>query len=165
MTLTLGDPTTLRSYPPYWHHGLCPFHGKHKIGDADEVDEIGDAVVLVGPFPPEAKLPVFLTSCLRIILPNIDTATALVADFGIGDADGVIDTTLISGSTVGRAAGVDDLDANTADGFIDIGDKYLIWSITTAPTGVEAAAIGQYIEVVGVYVGNVFVGEVAPASN
>lgn len=89
-------------------------------------------------FPAEAWLPWF---GLRIKSTDLDTGVAaVVLDFGIGDSDGVIDTTLISGSTIGQAGGVDDTDATVAP-WVDVSGKYLIVKVTTAPATAAAGTL------------------------
>jgi hypothetical protein len=86
-------------------------------------------------------------------LSDVDSGTGLVWDAGIGDVDGVIDTALLTGSTVGQAAGTDWID--TADAPLDVSGKYLIFDVTTAAsTGVAGTievgmkvAFGKKLEV------------------
>jgi hypothetical protein len=65
--------------------------------------------------------------------------TALVWSLGLSDADGVLDTTLISGGTAGQAAGVDYI--TTADEPLDVSGKYLCWDVTTAAGTAVAGTI------------------------
>lgn len=75
---------------------------------------------------------------LRVKATDMDTGTpALTMNFGIGDSDGTIDTTLINASTIGQAGGVDEIDTGK-DPWIDVGGKYLIMDVGTA-AGTEAA--------------------------
>ena len=88
------------------------------------------------------------TGDLQVAVSDIDSATALVWDLGIGDSDEVIDTTIISGSTVGRSAGVDENDAAAAP--IDVSEKSLIFEITTgAGTGVAGTVDLYFRHVAG----------------
>ena len=66
-------------------------------------------------------------------------ASALVWDLGIGDVDGVIDTSLISGSVVGVTAGQDYI--TTIAEPLDVSGKYLIFDVTTAAVTPAAGTI------------------------
>lgn len=78
-----------------------------------------------------------------IKVATLDSTTTSVWDLGIGDVDGVIDTALLTGSTVGQTTSGSDF-ITTADSPLDVSGKYLIWDLTTAP---GTAATGATIEV------------------
>jgi hypothetical protein len=70
-------------------------------------------------------------------LTDMDAGALLVWDLGLGDSDGVLDTVLISGSTVGQAAGSDFADNRygaATNQWQAAEGKWLIWEITTAAT-------------------------------
>jgi PKD repeat protein len=84
----------------------------------------------------------------HVKVSNIDaggTASA-VWDFGLGDIDGVIDTALISSSTVGQGtAGTDYVD--TIVNPIDVSGKYLIFDVTAAAASAVAGDIEVFAKV------------------
>ena len=75
-------------------------------------------------------------------LEALDVGTSLVWDLGIGDVDGVIDTSLIANATAGQStAGTDWITA--ADVPLDVTGKYLILDVTTA----AATAAAGFVEI------------------
>lgn len=98
-----------------------------------------------------------------VSVDDLDGATGLVWDLQLNaeeDGSGTTTTTLISGSTVGRTAGTDALDAATAAATytaltVDDSETWLQVKFTTKPT---TAAAGT-IRVIGAYVhsGDAFV--------
>jgi hypothetical protein len=69
----------------------------------------------------------------QITLTDLETTTtALTWSLGISDVDGVLDTTLITDSAVGQAAGIDYLDAIAVP--LDVSGKYLCIDVTAAST-------------------------------
>jgi hypothetical protein len=97
----------------------------------------GDEQVHAYLFPPNAYL-----YDVSVKPTDVDTHTTptLVFDLGLADADGVLDTTLISGSTAGQAGVRDDLDA-TVKRFTACGGKYLTIDVTTTAATPAAGTI------------------------
>jgi hypothetical protein len=121
------------------HVALNPFRNTVTVATT-QIDEVGDDVLLYGPFPAGSY---FLVPSLLVTASAIDshgTPTAVV-DFGIGDSDGVIDTVLINDSDIGQSGGTDYPDAATAFGLVDVGGKYLICTVVTAPATAAAGTI------------------------
>ena len=129
-------------------HGIDWLHFKFNIPTTalDSADE----QILMYKFPDDGDCWLFrggnsldtddgvpaIGSDFSIALTDLDDATSLVWNMGIGDVDGVVDTLLITGSTVGQAAGVDYLDAIAEP--LDVTGKYLIFDVTTG-AGTPAA--------------------------
>lgn len=71
---------------------------------------------------------------------TLDATTTVVWDLGIGDVDGVIDTALFTGATIGQGAtGTDWI--TVADVPLDVSGKYLIMDVTTAAGTAAAGTI------------------------
>ncbi len=73
-----------------------------------------------------------LGSHFSIAVTDVDGGSSFVWSLGLSDVDGVLDTTIISGSTVGQAAGIDYLDAPAEP--LDCTGKYLCMDVTAAAT-------------------------------
>lgn len=89
---------------------------------------------------------VWLTQCV-LVSDDLDTnaTPTLVFDVGIGDSDGVLDTTLLSGSTAGQAGGtVVPLDPS-AEAPVDVSGKFLIVDVTTAAATAAAGDIEVFV--------------------
>lgn len=116
----------------YHHEGLQLVHRRVALSVADLT--AGNQVLLYK-FPDTGAFPV-LGNLKVYIEDDLDTGATLVWSMGIGDSDGVVDTVLISGSIIGRAAGptVDEMDANILLPLVDVGGKYLIWNTTGSGT-------------------------------
>jgi len=110
----------------------------------------GDEQILLYKFPDDGDVWLFRGGSNTTTAPvkgadfyakisDVDGATGLVWDLGLGDSDGVIDTALFTGATVGRAAGTDYI--TTADNPLDVSGKYLIMDVTTAATTAAAGTI------------------------
>lgn len=113
---------------------LNPVH--NEVAISTEALDSGDEQVLLLQF--DSRATEFLTSCL-LEVPDLDSGTpALVFDVGLGDEDGVIDTSLVSGSTAGQAGGVVVVVDPSADMPVDATGEFLILDVTTA-AGTAAA--------------------------
>lgn len=120
--------------------GVAPrdFHGldmaRIKVNIPAAARDSNDEQILLYKFPDDGD--VFLVrgdvGDLKVAIDTIDAGTSAVWDLGVGDSDGVLDTTLIANATAGQStAGTDALDAA---GFpLDVSGKYLILDVTTAP--------------------------------
>jgi hypothetical protein len=78
---------------------------------------------------------------------DMDSATSLVVTIGVGDSDGVVDTSLIAGSTAGQTGAVDLLDSGGAIP-LDVTGKYLIFDVTAAAGTEVSGGIQVYAKVV-----------------
>lgn len=109
-----------------------------------ELDDVGDIVALF----------LFPESCVLadpgswvITLTDVDSngAPALAWDLKVSDlASSPTETTLISGSTTGQAAGSDYLDnvaSPTAEVLLDLSNQYLIFEVTTAAATAAAGTL------------------------
>ena len=121
-----------------------------------------DEQVLLYKFPDEGDVWMFRdgntldtddTVCVgaadfQVSVTTLDSSTSSVWDIGIGDVDGVIDTALISNSTIGQTtAGTDLLDAPGLP--VDVSGKYLIFDVTTAAKTAVAGSVTVKAKVCG----------------
>lgn len=146
-------------YPREYHLGSVHFHHTVSLvtGDLDLNDE-----VILYKFPADVDCwldvpSVFLAS------GDLDSGTAIVSSIGLGDADGTQDVTFATGLTLGRAAGdnislanVSITAAQATQRFYPVKGKYLIWKVTTIPTGAQAGSLvvsGAYVFSPGITTG------------
>lgn len=123
--------------------GFTPFHVTVTV--PTEALDSADEQVLLYPFPESLAGGEVWLERLILNVDDLDSGVAaLVFDVGVGDSDGVLDTTLVTGSTAGQAGGVevvvDDGDVPT-----DVSGKFLILDVTTA----AATAVEGDVEVFG----------------
>lgn len=102
-----------------------------------EIDNTNDQVLLTPVFPANSRLWL-----LGISSTDMDTnvSATLTLNIGVGDSDGTLDTTLISGSTVGQAGTSDQMDATALPG-LDVSGKYLIVDVGTAAATAAAGTL------------------------
>lgn len=111
--------------------GFTPFHVTVTV--PTEALDSGDEQVLLYPFPESLEGGEVWLERLISNVDDLDSSAtpALVYDVGVGDSDGVVDTSFVTGSTTGQAGGaeviVDDGDVPT-----DVSGKFLILDVTTA---------------------------------
>lgn len=123
--------------------GFTPFHVTVTV--PTEALDSADEQVLLYPFPESLAGGEVWLERLILNVDDLDSGVAaLVFDVGVGDSDGVLDTTLVTGSTAGQAGGVevvvDDGDVPT-----DVSGKFLILDVTAA----AATAAEGDVEVFG----------------
>ena len=92
-----------------------------------QIDDVGDVTRLLQ-FPDNSLLV-----DIQITATDMDTngAPALVADV-TSETTAAVHTVLISGSTIGQAAGSDDLDRGSGHLLRSVGGTYLSYKVTTA---------------------------------
>lgn len=127
---------------------LTPFH--FTVTVPEEALDSGDEQVLLYQF---ATNPFENESWLEHMLFNVDAldgGATLAYDVGIGGEDGVIVTSLATGSTTGQAGGTEVI-LDYADLPVDVSGQFLILDVTTAATTPTAGDV----EVFGAFAGGV----------
>jgi hypothetical protein len=136
---------------PLIENGLTPFQVTVSVATTS-LDEVGDCV-LCFLFPAGAYLPTFPGAVKVYFATELDSNASPTLDlnWGIGDSDGVLDTTFVTDSAEQNAnAQAEDLFNvdHDLDGFLDVGGKYLIMRVGTAAAATAAAGT---VSVCGVY--------------
>lgn len=108
------------------------------LDDADDIWVIAD-------FSDTPEL--YLSGRGQVTITDVDGATALVWDLVLLDAAGATDKVLINDSTVGRAAGFDELDENVGLVGYNAGGKRLALKIVTAAGTPAAGTVTVDLEV------------------
>lgn len=124
--------------------GLTPLHVTTTV-PAEALDS-ADEQVLLYPFPEALSGGEVWLEQLLLNVDALDGGVALVYDVGIGDADGVVDDVLVSGSTTGQAGGVD-IVVDFADVPVEVSGRFLILDVTAAagtPAEGDVEAFGMF---------------------
>lgn len=135
--------------PQEWQpNGLTPLHVTVTV-PTEALDSTDEQVLLyqfaTNPFGNECWLEHMIFN-----VDDLDGGATLVYDVGIGGEDGVIDTTLVSGSTTGQAGGTEVI-IDYADLPVDVSGQFLILDVTTAAGTPQAGDV----EVFGAFAGGV----------
>ena len=119
---------------------LTPFHRHYDVASGDL---ILDDTHLVMQF--SSELTDLYTELINVVCTDLDVnATETITwSLGVGDADGVIDTAIITDSIIGQDPGEDVADAS-APRIIEVAGKYLIFEVTGAVATAVAGAIDIY---------------------
>lgn len=152
MAATVVTANKAKNYPRC-HQGTTWIRRKFEI-PATSLDEDGDVVLLLDFTDVDHfwRIPVFEDSAFTVATDDLDSGANSDIDFGICDVDGVLDTTLISGGSIGQAAATHNLDASLADvdnaGYISVEGKYLAMRQTAATAGATAGTIAIALKLV-----------------
>lgn len=100
------------------------------------IDDVNDELRLIE-FP-DGNVYLF---GLKIEATDMDTNGSPTLQFDIITDDGSTERTLISNSTIGRAGGTDDLDADVDMDFLEVGGKFLAMKVDTAAATAAAGTL------------------------
>jgi hypothetical protein len=144
MAATVVDATdNRREQAPFLHVGLTPVFKTVEV-QTTSVDEVNDAVLLYE-FPAVA----FVRNVAGAVTYDIGTLDSngtptWAASLGIGDSDGVLDTTLKTGIDEDDLGESDAVSGGNA--WLDVGGKFLILRTTTAAATAAAADVSVGFE-------------------
>lgn len=123
--------------------GITPFHITVTV-PTDALDSADEQVLLYQVPESSFEGEVWLQQVVMNV-DDLDGGAGLVFDVGLGDSDGVLDTTLVTGSTTGQAGGVEVV-LDFADLPVEAAGKYLIVDVTTAAVTPQAGDIEVFGE-------------------